>query len=237
MVFRKFGIFLLVLFFSFSVFAGVLKVSVENADDGVHGSKIVVSWFQGDDTLGLGPDQCGFDGVPGTDVPYVFKDSDSSFYPNNDSDPTGCNYCGGNSACNEGLDPGVEDYYCRYSDGACKKCNGICSSNADCGTGYSCNTSKGSCNAECVCSDALCFGSSECDNSGIGSSKVFYDGCSNGKCTSHTVTYECDGCVNKVCVKKHETITGGTHGCVSDTGCSSPYTSGKVCYYYVKECP
>ncbi len=223
MDFKKASIFLLVLFLSFSVFAGVLKLSIKNANDGVHGSKIIVSWFQGDDILHLGPDQCGFDSIPGNNVPYVFKDSDSSFYPNVDSDPTGCNYCGGNVACNEGLDPGVEDYFCN-SNGNCIECD-ACSSG--CGIGESCNTENGSCNSKCVCDPALCSGS-ECVSSTTlrvyngcsGDSCVYnegtcllgcydksdgtseyYSGCvtsqGSSQCDTNPVQYECSGCENK----------------------------------------
>ncbi len=238
MVFRKASIFLLVLFFSFSVFAGVLKLQVFENDDGVHGSKIIVSWFQGDDTLGLGPDQCGFNGIPGDDVPYVFKDSDSSFYPNVDSDITGCNYCGGNVACNEGLDPGVEDYYCNNIDGSCNRCSGACSSNADCGTGYSCDTSLGSCNAECVCDPALCSGS-VCTNTASGSVETVYGGCSNGVCTSHTVTYECPDCQNKVTVCIYYRCDVDGNNCVEtsrDVGASCPSDCGYVYETYSTTC-
>ena len=125
---NRVSLFFVILFLSLSIFivlvnAGVLDFKVLVNNDGIHGSKIIVSWFQGDDTINLGPDQCGFNNIPGDDVPYAFKNSDSSNYPNTDSDPTGCNYCGGNSACNEGLASGVEDYYCDIK-GVCRECTG-----------------------------------------------------------------------------------------------------------------
>ncbi len=225
--FKFFSVFfvIFVLLFSFFVFfvnAGVLKLSIENANDGVHGSKITVSWFQGDDILGLGPDQCGDeanDGVPGNDVPYVFKDSDSSFYPNVDSDTTGCNYCGGNIACNDGLDPEVENYYCN-SKGECKSCQ-ACPSGCD--FGEECNTDYGTCNSKCVCDPATCTGNycsgnnvysygcsgESCTSSYVttclddksecnGRTLAVYNGCVDGSCSVSITTYPCDGCANTV---------------------------------------
>ena len=257
--------FFVILFLSLSIFvvlvnAGVLESKVIVNNDGVHGSKIIVTWFQGDDTINLGPDQCGLNGIPGDNVPYAYKNSDSSSYPNADSDPTGCNYCGGDSACNEGLSSGVEDYYCD-SNGKCKYCQ-ACPSG--CGFGEDCDTSKGTCNSKCVCDPATCTGTycsgddvysygcsgdscsgsytktcvSGCINSG--GSSTYYSGCSNGKCDSGT-SYECRDCKDKVCVL-HSCNYDACHTS-SDPGCPSGYSSdpsgdGKPDYwnYYLKEC-
>ncbi len=243
---NNFFLFLVLFFFSLSFFvalvdAGVLESSIIPASDGVHGSKITISWFQGADQVNLGPDACGFDNTPGNNVPYVFKTSDSSFKPNDDYDPTGCNFCGGNSACNEGLPSGVENYYCRNSDGSCNYCNGVCSSSSDCGTGYSCDTSSGTCNAQCVCDPATCSGS-VCTNTASGSVETVYDGCSNNVCQSSTTTYDCPNCQDKICVLK--SCNYDACHTSSDVGCPSGYSSdpsgdGQPDYwnYYVKQCP
>ncbi len=210
-------------FFIVLVNAGVLTTSLSPANDGVHGSKITVTWFQGADQINLGPDQCGLNGIPGDNVPYAFKDSDSSFQPKEDYDPTACNLCGGDSACNEGLDPGVENYYCDPS-GICIICD-ACTSG--CGVGETCDTSQGTCNSQCVCDPASCSGSEcvssttlrvysgcsgtscsynegtcllGCFDKSDGTSE-YYSGCvtsgGSSQCDTNPIQYECSGCENK----------------------------------------
>ena len=252
--FKFFSIFFIITFLSLSIFvvlvnAGVLEFSVNNNNDGIYGSKITITWYQGDDTKNLGPNQCGLNGIPGDNVPYAFKNSDSSQKPNTDSDPTGCNYCGGNSACNEGLAAGVEDYRC-LTDGRCQKCQACPPSG--CGFGENCDTSSGTCNSKCVCDPATCTGT-YCSGNDIysygcsgnscsgkysstcktgqgacnGRSRTIYDGCSGGSCASHTVTYDCDGCQNK------QPVTVTYKGC----GCASAGNRCETCKTTVNICP
>ena len=141
---------------------------------------------------------------------------------------------------------------------------GACSSSDDCGTGYDCDLSSGSCNAECVCDPATCSGSEciasdqlrqytgcsgntcefndytctvGCVNNADGTS-TYYNGCSNGACDTGT-SYECSDCQNKEnCCVYYRCDTDGNN-CVEtgrDCGTTCPGNCGTVYETYTTTC-